>query len=112
MPKILCQVNYCQRYMWLSVTFLFPIKMSSFEVLASLVAQLVKNPPVMQETACNAGDTGLISRLERSPKKETATQLQCSLLGNLWTEELGGQEFTGSQRAGHNLATKPPPQQK
>ena len=36
--------------MWLSVTFLFPVKMSSFAALASLVAQLVKNPPVMQET--------------------------------------------------------------
>ena len=34
---------------------------------ASLVAQLVKNPPAMQETACNAGDLGLIPVVRKIP---------------------------------------------
>ena len=33
---------------------------------ASLVSQSVKNPPVMQDTSCNAGDLGLIPASGRS----------------------------------------------
>jgi len=39
----------------------------------SLVAQSVKNPLAMQETACSVGDPGLIPELGRSPEKERAT---------------------------------------
>ena len=45
--------------------------------LASLVAQLVKNPP-----ACNAGDLGLIPGLGRSPGEGEGYPLQCSGLEN------------------------------
>jgi len=42
------------------------------------VAQLVKNPPAMQETACNTGDTGLIPGSEEG----NGNPLQCSCLEN------------------------------
>ena len=38
------------------------------------MAQLVKNPPVVQETACNIGDPGLIPGQEDPLEKEMATQ--------------------------------------
>ena len=43
---------------------------------ASTVAQMVKNPPV------NAGDTGSIPELERSPGEGNSNTLQCSCLEN------------------------------
>ena len=48
---------------------------------ASLVVQLVKNPPAMREIwvcACNAGDLGLIPELEDSLEKGKPTPLQYS----------------------------------
>jgi len=44
---------------------------------ASLMAQ-----SVMQETACNAGDTSLIPELGRSPGKGNGNPLQYSCLEN------------------------------
>jgi len=49
---------------------------------ASLVAQLVKNPLAMQETAYNGGDSGLIPGLERSSAEGNGSPLQYSSLGN------------------------------
>ena len=49
---------------------------------ASLVAQLVKNPLVVQDTACNAGETRAISGLGRSSGEENGNLLQYSCLGN------------------------------
>ena len=43
---------------------------------ASLVAQLVKNPP------CSAGNLGLIPGLGRSPGEGKGYRLQCSALEN------------------------------
>ena len=48
---------------------------------ASLVAQLVKNPPAMWETR-NVGDLGPIPGLERSPREGNSYPLQYSGLGN------------------------------
>ena len=42
----------------------------------SLVAQLVKNLHVVQETACNARDPGLIPGLGRSPGEGNGYPLQ------------------------------------
>ena len=53
---------------------------------ASLVAQLVKNPPAI------AGDLGLIPRLGRSPAEGKGYPLQYSVLEN----------SKGSQRVGHD----------
>ena len=43
------------------------------EVRASLLVQLVKNPPAMQETSYNAGDLALILGSGRSLEKEMVT---------------------------------------
>ena len=43
---------------------------------------VVKNLPAMQETVCNAGDTGSIPGLERSPGGGNCNPLQYSCLGN------------------------------
>ena len=52
------------------------------ETGAFLVAQSVKNPPAMQETACNTGVPGLIPRLGSSPGKRNGSPLQHSCLEN------------------------------
>ena len=49
------------------------------EMWASLVAQLVKNPPALQEIACNAGDLGSIPGLGRSPGEGNGNPLQSCL---------------------------------
>ena len=43
-------------------------------------AQLVKNPPAMQETACNTADPGLILGLGRPPKERNGNPPQYSCL--------------------------------
>jgi len=76
---------------------------------SSLVAQLVKNPLAMQETACNAGDLGLIPGSGRSPGEGNDNPLQYSCLGN--PMERGNWKATVHRvtRIGHDLATKLPP---
>ena len=51
-------------------------------VRASLVAQLVKNPPAMQETAYNAGDPGLTLGSGRSSGEGNGNPFQYFCLGN------------------------------
>ena len=48
----------------------------------SLLAQLVKNPPAMQESICNAGDPGLIPGTRRTSGKGSGDLLQYSCLEN------------------------------
>ena len=65
----------------------------------------------MQETACNIGDQGLISGSGSSPGEGNGNPPSVFLPGKIsWTEEPGGLQSMGSQRAGHDLATKPLPQ--
>ena len=47
------------------------------------MAQLVKNPLAMQETAYNGGDSGLIPGLERSSGEGNGSPLQYSSLGRI-----------------------------
>ena len=47
---------------------------------ASPVAQSVKNPPTMKETACKAGDPVSIPGLRRSPGEGNGSPLQYSHL--------------------------------
>ena len=61
---------------------------------ASLVAQLVKNPPAVQETPVQF--LGWEDPLE----KRKGYQLQYS--ESPWTEEPGGLQPMGSQRVGHD----------
>ena len=49
---------------------------------ASLVVQLVKNLPAMQEIACNAGDLGWIPGSGRSPGEGKGNPFQYSCLRN------------------------------
>ena len=63
---------------------------------ASLVAQLVKNLPAMQETWVRS--LGWEDPLE----KEMATQSSILAWRIPWTEEPGGLQSTGSQRVGHD----------
>ena len=57
-----------------------------------------------KESACNAGDLGLISGLERSPEKgNTYSSILAWRIP--WTEEPGRLQSWGSQRVEHDLAT-------
>ena len=66
---------------------------------ASQVAQLVKNPPAMQET--------LVSFLGRADplEKGKATHSSIQAWRSPWTKEPGRLQSMGSHRVGHNWAT-------
>ena len=70
---------------------------------ASLVAQRVKNLPAMQESWVQF--LGWEDPLEQ----EMATHSSVRDWRILWKEEPGRLQSMGSQRARHNLVTKPPP---
>ena len=57
-----------------------------------------------KESACNAGDLGSISGSRRSPGKGNDYPLQyCIVAWRIpWTEEPGGLQSMGLQRAGHD----------
>ena len=54
-----------------------------------------------KESSCNAGDTGLMSGLGRSLEEGMATRSSTLAWRIPWTEEPGGLQPVGSQRAGH-----------
>ena len=62
---------------------------------ASLVAQLVKNPPAVRET--------WVQSLGWEDPLEESMAIHSSILAWRipWTEELGGLQFMGSQRVRH-----------
>ena len=62
----------------------------------SLVAQMVKSLPAMRETQV------LSLGWENSLEKEMATHSSILAWKIPWTEEPGGLQFIGSQRAGHD----------
>ena len=66
---------------------------------APLVAQLVKNPSGMQESACNAGDLGSIPGSRRCPGEGNGDPLQYSCLKNPMDR---GACHDRWQRVGHN----------
>ena len=68
---------------------------------ASLVAQMVKNPP------CNAGDLGSIPGLGRCPGGGHGNPLQYSCLENLMDEEPGRLQSMGSPRVTVTKHTHP-----
>ena len=74
--------------------------MSVEPVQSSLVAQLVKNPPAMQET--------LVQFLGQEDPLEECVATHSSILAWKipWTEEPGGLQSMGSQRVRHNWVTK------
>ena len=58
-----------------------------------------------KESACNAGDLGLIPGLGRSPEEGNGYPLQYSCLENPMDREPGGLQSMGSNRVGHDWAT-------
>ena len=60
---------------------------------------VVKNLPT---NAGGAGDVSSIPGSGRSSGEGNGNPLQYSWLENPWTEEPGGLQLTGSQRAGHD----------
>ena len=69
------------------------------EWLRTLVAQMVKNPPAMQETWVQS------LGWEDPLKKGMATHSSILAWRIPWTEEPGRLQSMGSQRVGHNGAT-------
>ena len=69
----------------------------------------VKNLPTTQETACNAGDVGLIPGLGRSPGVGSGNPLQYSCLENPMDRGAWLATVHGVTWVGHDLVTKLPP---
>ena len=63
---------------------------------------------VDKESACNAGDPGLIPGSGRSPGEGNGNPLQYSCLGNAIDRGAWWATVHRVARVGHNLATKPP----
>ena len=61
---------------------------------------------VVTNLRANVGDSGLIPGLERSPGEENGNPLQYSCWEIPWTEESGGVQSMGLQRARYDLVTK------
>ena len=64
---------------------------------------------VSTESACNAGDLGLIPGLGRFPGEGNGNPLQSSYLENPIDRGAWWATVHGATRIGHDLATKPPP---
>jgi len=63
---------------------------------------------VGKESACNAGDPGLIPELGRSPGEGNGNPLQYSCLENLTGRGAWWATVHGVARVRHDLVTKPP----
>ena len=57
---------------------------------------------VGRESACSAGDLGLIPGSGRFPGEGNGKPFQYPCLENPWTEEPGGLQSVGLQRVGHD----------
>ena len=64
---------------------------------------------VGKESACNAGDLGLIPGLGRSPGEGNGNPLQYSCLENRMDKGAWRATVHGVTKVGHDLPTKPPP---
>ena len=64
---------------------------------------------VSKESACNAGDPGLIPGSGRSPGEGNGNPLQYSCLENPMDRVAWKATVHGVARVGHDLVTKPPP---
>ena len=73
------------------------------------MAQLVKNPPTIQEIICNARDPSSIPGLGRSPREGSGNPLQwVSCLENSMDRGAWQATVHGVARVGHDWVTKPP----
>ena len=76
---------------------------------AFLVAQLLKNLPAIQETACSSGDEVILPGSGRSSGEGNSNPFQYSCLGNPMDRGAWRAIVYGVARVRHNLTTKPPP---
>jgi len=74
-----------------------------------MVAMGFPGGSVDKESACNAGDPGLIPGLGRFPEKEMATHSSILVWEIPWPEEPGGLQSMGLQKSDKTEVTKPPP---
>ena len=75
--------------------------------VALIQAELEMQLPIDQRGfACSAGDAGLIPGWGRSPEGGNGSPLQCSCLENPMDRGACWLQSMGSQRVGHDLATK------
>ena len=79
--------------------------------LAWIKTHFVSTGSVGKDSACNAGDAGLIPGLDRSPGGGNSSPLHYSFLGNPMDKGAWRAAVHEVARVGHNLATKPPPPQ-
>ena len=92
---------------------LFPVLPSNFHTLpfslsllfSACLHYLQPSGSVGKESACNAGDLGLIPVSGRSSGEENGNPLQYSCLDIPWTDELGRLQSMGSQRVRYDCAT-------
>ena len=75
-------------------------------LLASPMAQSLKNPPTTQETTCNRGIVGSIPGSGRCPGEGNGNPLQYSCLGNPMDRGAWRATVHGVTSIGPNLATK------
>ena len=69
----------------------------------------LKNPPAIQKTTYNTGDPGSVPGSGRSSREGNSNPLQYSCLGNPMDRGASQAIVQGSQRVGHDWASKPPP---
>ena len=99
-----CTLDLCTlSSMTHNFSFIFPFLCLCGIFGASLVAQLVKNMPAVQETCVQS------LGWEDPLKKEMATHSSILVWEIPWTKEPGGLYPMGVARVRHNLATKPQP---
>ena len=65
-----------------------------------------------KESACSAGDLGLIPRLRRSPGEGNGSPFQYSCLENPMDRGAWQATVHGVAGVGHGIQTKPPPQRR
>ena len=63
---------------------------------------MIKNPPTVWETACNAGDQVQSLGQDDTLEKGMATSSSILAWRIPWTEEPGGLQSMGPQRVGHS----------
>ena len=90
------------RFIYLSVKPVLSTCSGSGIILALEIHRDFPGGSDSKESACNAGDLGLIPGSGRSPEEKMATHSNVLDWRIPWTEEPGRLQSTGSQRVGHN----------
>ena len=93
-------------YSFSSATLQLPYITFSLSLLFSACLHYLQpSGSVGKESACNAGDLGLIPVSGRSSGEENGNPLQYSCLDIPWTDELGRLQSMGPQRVRYDCAT-------